>query len=178
MGLSVCSRRRLVADRHFAALPFPFLERGSTKAAVLVRCFCFSVGGGPCRPRHEPPDGLTLKRVRGRAHGGVLPSRDGRGGGGGGGAMEEGGGGVAQTVAYQKRSKSILAAVKFSVSHCTGWFDHGPGGGGEGWHNASVFGCLPLAAPIGQRRGGAGTRPRYPIVCLWQRLLASRHCSF
>ena len=26
--------------------------------------------------------------------------------------------------------------------------------------------------------GGGGTRPRYLIVCLWRRLLASRHCSF
>ena len=26
--------------------------------------------------------------------------------------------------------------------------------------------------------GGVGTRPRYLIVCLWRRLLASRHCSF
>ena len=26
--------------------------------------------------------------------------------------------------------------------------------------------------------GGVGTRPRYLIVCLWQRLLASRHRSF
>ena len=26
--------------------------------------------------------------------------------------------------------------------------------------------------------GGVGTRPRYPIVCLWRRPLASRHCSF
>ena len=25
--------------------------------------------------------------------------------------------------------------------------------------------------------GGVGTRPRYLIVCLWRRLLASRHCS-
>ena len=26
--------------------------------------------------------------------------------------------------------------------------------------------------------GAVGTRPRYLIVCLWRRLLASRHCSF
>ena len=26
--------------------------------------------------------------------------------------------------------------------------------------------------------GGVGTRPRYLIVCLWRRLLASRHCPF
>ena len=26
--------------------------------------------------------------------------------------------------------------------------------------------------------GGVGTRPRYSVVCLWRRLLASRHCSF
>ena len=26
--------------------------------------------------------------------------------------------------------------------------------------------------------GGVGTRPQYLIVCLWRRLLASRHCSF
>ena len=26
--------------------------------------------------------------------------------------------------------------------------------------------------------GGGGTRPWYLIVCLWRRLLASRHCSF
>ena len=26
--------------------------------------------------------------------------------------------------------------------------------------------------------GGVGTRPRYLIVCLWQRLLASHHCPF
>ena len=26
--------------------------------------------------------------------------------------------------------------------------------------------------------GGFGTRPRYLIVCLWRRLLASRHCTF
>ena len=26
--------------------------------------------------------------------------------------------------------------------------------------------------------GGGGTRPRYLIVCLWRRLLASCHCSF
>ena len=26
--------------------------------------------------------------------------------------------------------------------------------------------------------GGVGTRPRYLIVCLWRRLLASRHCTF
>ena len=26
--------------------------------------------------------------------------------------------------------------------------------------------------------GGFGTRPRYLIVCLWRRLLTSRHCSF
>ena len=26
--------------------------------------------------------------------------------------------------------------------------------------------------------GGVGTRPRYLIVRLWRRLLASRHCSF
>ena len=26
--------------------------------------------------------------------------------------------------------------------------------------------------------GGFGTRPRYPIVCLWRCLSASRHCSF
>ena len=25
--------------------------------------------------------------------------------------------------------------------------------------------------------GGFGTRPRYLIVCLWRRLLASRHCT-
>ena len=30
----------------------------------------------------------------------------------------------------------------------------------------------------GQRGGGVGTRPRYLIVCLWRRPLASRHCSF
>ena len=33
----------------------------------------------------------------------------------------------------------------------------------------------PLASVGG---GGVGTRPRYLIVCLWRRLLASRHCSF
>ena len=26
--------------------------------------------------------------------------------------------------------------------------------------------------------GGVGTRPRYQVVCLWRRLLASRHGSF
>ena len=30
----------------------------------------------------------------------------------------------------------------------------------------------------GRGGGGVGTRPRYQIVCLWRRLLASRHCSF
>ena len=29
-----------------------------------------------------------------------------------------------------------------------------------------------------QGGGGLGTRPLYLIVCLWRRLLASRHCSF
>ena len=26
--------------------------------------------------------------------------------------------------------------------------------------------------------GGVGTRPRYSVVCLWRRPLASRHCAF
>ena len=37
------------------------------------------------------------------------------------------------------------------------------GGGGGGLLGGGVVG---------------GTRPRYLIVCLWRRLLASRHCSF
>ena len=36
-----------------------------------------------------------------------------------------------------------------------------------------------LAEGGGGRGGeGCGTRPRYLIVCLWRRLLASRHCTF
>ena len=48
--------------------------------------------------------------------------------------------------------------------------------------------ALRLCSVYGKRRGGrvfnsgggwgTGTRPRYQIVCLWRRLLASRHCSF
>ena len=38
---------------------------------------------------------------------------------------------------------------------------------------------LCVRFPRAQGRGGGdGTRPQYPIVCLWRRLLASRHCSF
>ena len=46
--------------------------------------------------------------------------------------------------------------------------------------------CRPTGMPLGMsawqagegaRGGGVGTRPRYLIVCLWRRLLASRHCS-
>ena len=68
---------------------------------------------------------------------------------------------------------------------------------GGGWHKASASACLPLAAPIGlsppliltlcgpervlvvstEMWGGVGTRPRHLLVCLWQRLLASRHRS-
>ena len=29
----------------------------------------------------------------------------------------------------------------------------------------------------GRGGGGGGTRPRYSVVCVWRRLLASRHCS-
>ena len=42
-----------------------------------------------------------------------------------------------------------------------------------GLQNASWL-CWAAAAG----GGGVGTRPRYLIVCLWRRLLASRHCSF
>ena len=35
-----------------------------------------------------------------------------------------------------------------------------------------------LLCVCGGGGGGGGTRPRYLIVCLWRRLLASRHCSF
>ena len=81
-------------------------------------------------------------------------------------------------------------------------------GGGGVWHKASGSDCLclPVAAAIGLsplnllpcqagRRstagirtaagihlpgggGGGGTRPWCWLVCLWRRLLASRHCTF
>ena len=45
-------------------------------------------------------------------------------------------------------------------------------------HGGHVRGCLRARpAPTGGG-GGVGTRPRYPIGCLWRRLLASRNCSF
>ena len=37
---------------------------------------------------------------------------------------------------------------------------------------------IARAIDFGGGGGGVGTRPRYLIVCLWRRLLASRHCSF
>ena len=39
---------------------------------------------------------------------------------------------------------------------------------------------FPEAPPSfrGRWGGGVGTRPRHLIVCLWRRLLASRHCTF
>ena len=40
-----------------------------------------------------------------------------------------------------------------------------------------VWGRASVTAMCG-RGGGVGTRPRYLIVCLWRRLLASRQCSF
>ena len=40
-------------------------------------------------------------------------------------------------------------------------------------------GGWPVCHASAQRRGGGvGTRPRCLMVCLWQCLLASRHCSF
>ena len=73
----------------------------------------------------------------------------------------------------------------------------GGGGGGGIWVGASVgrwglslgrwglgWGIPPPRLRLSGDRdlhrggGGVGTRPRYLIVCLWQRLLASRHCSF
>ena len=42
--------------------------------------------------------------------------------------------------------------------------------GAESWHQHMKGG--------GDGGGGVGTRSRYLIVCLWQRLSASRHCSF
>ena len=60
----------------------------------------------------------------------------------------------------------------------------GGGGGGARGHGVGLFAFggayRPLAtAPSDPLRGGGGvgTRPRYLIVCLWRRLLASRHCS-
>ena len=45
-------------------------------------------------------------------------------------------------------------------------------------HRRPKQGTTPeQAIAEGPRRGGVGTRPRYLIVCLWRRLLASRHCS-
>ena len=39
--------------------------------------------------------------------------------------------------------------------------------------------AVPSLACVGSGRGGGiGTRPRYLIVCLGRRPLASRHCSF
>ena len=48
---------------------------------------------------------------------------------------------------------------------------------------ATDCGCMwprVASAPPVQGAGGGefGTRPQYPIVCLWRRLLASHHCSF
>ena len=39
-------------------------------------------------------------------------------------------------------------------------------------------GLLPFQCSPRGGGGGVGTRPQYLIVCLWRRLLASRHCSF
>ena len=74
VSFSVCSRRRPLADRHLRcpALPFPSLEWASTRAAVVVRRFCFSIGGGLRRPKHEGPlqPCPSPQRGRGNAHGG------------------------------------------------------------------------------------------------------------
>ena len=45
-------------------------------------------------------------------------------------------------------------------------------GGGNGGVTGGYRGAY------GGGGGEVGTRPRYLIVCLWRRLLASRHCSF
>ena len=62
----------------------------------------------------------------------------------------------------------------------------GPGMGGQTacatlghWGEGRHVYCTETAAGGGKGGGGGlGTRPRYLIVCLWRRLLASRHCSF
>ena len=50
------------------------------------------------------------------------------------------------------------------------------GAGGRAGPRAGDRAPFNNSAPQGG--GGVGTRPRYLIVCLWRRLLASRHCSF
>ena len=46
-------------------------------------------------------------------------------------------------------------------------------------HLAHAAACTPKGMGCTcQGGGGVGTRPQYLIVCLWRRLLASRHCSF
>ena len=55
--------------------------------------------------------------------------------------------------------------------------------GGQGGGAVRIFGgptgCQNFggAGGGGAGPGGVGTRPRYLIVCLWRRLLASRHCT-
>ena len=51
------------------------------------------------------------------------------------------------------------------------------------WHRRRRSICLAVSLKHWKGRwwgggGGGGTRPRYLIVCLWRRLLASHHCSF
>ena len=46
------------------------------------------------------------------------------------------------------------------------------------WGQGITLVSTPLSALALGGGGGVGTRPRYLIVCLWRRLLASRHCSF
>ena len=103
-----------------------------------------------------------------------------------------------QNLVYQKWPDQIFPIVNFVFSHY-GHFGLGRGGGGFGggvpppsWFLIILKKpCLPppdtcpsgSACASGHRcvcagGGGVGIRPRYLIVCLWRRLLASRHCSF
>ena len=63
----------------------------------------------------------------------------------GGGVSEEGGGSGTQKCVYQKMPPSDFPNAK---SRCFPRWSLWSGGGGI-WHKASVFCCLPLAAPIG-----------------------------
>ena len=43
---------------------------------------------------------------------------------------------------------------------------------------ARAWGLWRRVLVVASEGGGGGTRPRYSVVCLWRRPLASRHCSF
>ena len=76
----------------------------------------------------------------------------------------------------QKWPQSVFPSVDFPFPHCAIWVQ----GGGGGPVVVSRSNTSLSTGPVPHStscRGGGGMRPWCWFICLWRRLLASRHCT-